>query len=318
MAIVRTKKQENPFVQVDKYCINDSSISWKAKGILIYILSKTDNWQIRFNDLVKKGKEGRDAVQSGMEELMKAGYVYYYQEREGNGKFKDWVYEVYERPEYNPNLLKGKNVIKLREDKRKKKETKNLDNKGISPKPENPDTDISPKSDFPKSEKPKSEKPKPENPDYSNNNSSNNNSSNNNSSNNHHQEKPKSENHVQEEQQQNIELFKQENPMTDDELLLFNQKIKSMKRTQKESVHNYCSKTLATVREQLAYKTTNPKKNTRKDIMPKCMTDDQNESKEQVQKSVAKEKGGQSDNDKKKSFEALMAERNKRKQQQTS
>jgi len=97
-AIVRTRKnRENPYVMVDKFGINDERLSWKAKGILVYLLSKPDDWTVRVGDLVNHAKDGRDSVLTGLKELQTYGYVSKKYIRE-NGKFSGIEYIVYERP----------------------------------------------------------------------------------------------------------------------------------------------------------------------------------------------------------------------------
>jgi len=96
--IIRTKKSENPFVMIDKYGVNDEHLSWKAKGILVYLLSKPDDWTVRVEDLVKRAKDGRDAVKAGLRELEDNGYLSRHQHRGEKGKFGEIEYIVYERP----------------------------------------------------------------------------------------------------------------------------------------------------------------------------------------------------------------------------
>lgn len=124
MSYFRTMKQrENPYVMLDKHFINDESISWKAKGLLTYLLSKPDDWRIYETDLVKRATDGKASVSSGIDELIKKGYVYRYQSRTESGAFGQWIYEVYEMPEFNPNYQNNKDV--------------NLDIEPFSPKAEN-------------------------------------------------------------------------------------------------------------------------------------------------------------------------------------
>jgi hypothetical protein len=141
MAFIRTIKKENPFVQLDKFFIEDPVLSWKAKGLLSYFLSRPNDWKINYKDLIKKATDGKDAVTSCLKELQKRGYINYYQKRDENGLFGEWVYDVYERPEYNPVF-----IIEM-----------------AKPDPEKPHTEK------PHTEKPHTEKPDPENPDYTNN-----------------------------------------------------------------------------------------------------------------------------------------------------
>ncbi len=42
--IVRVNKRSNPYVVIDKTALNDDRLSWKAKGVLCYLLSLPDDW----------------------------------------------------------------------------------------------------------------------------------------------------------------------------------------------------------------------------------------------------------------------------------
>ena len=73
--IIRIKKRELPFVQIDKRPIEDKRLSWKAKGLLLYLISKPDDWQIFLADLMKRSTDKRTAVSNGLEELEKHHYL---------------------------------------------------------------------------------------------------------------------------------------------------------------------------------------------------------------------------------------------------
>lgn len=74
--IVRIDKRDNPYVQIDNTVLEDSRISFKAKGILAYLLSKPPNWTVRIEDLVKhSGGDGPKSIRSGLKELEKFGYA---------------------------------------------------------------------------------------------------------------------------------------------------------------------------------------------------------------------------------------------------
>ncbi|WP_378210035.1 DnaD domain protein [Anoxybacteroides rupiense] len=111
MSIVRVRKRENPFVQIDRTVFEDHSLSWKAKGILGYLLSKPDNWQIYIADLEKKAKDGRDSVRTGLRELEENGYVRKVRTRGTNGKFAGWEYQVFETPMISEVTTDGKTEI---------------------------------------------------------------------------------------------------------------------------------------------------------------------------------------------------------------
>ena len=97
MAIVRTQKTGNPFVQIDKYSLMDSEITWKAKGILAHLLSRPNHWQVYLSELEKNAADGKDSLRSGIKELEDKGYIQRKRVRD-QGKFKGWEYVVYERP----------------------------------------------------------------------------------------------------------------------------------------------------------------------------------------------------------------------------
>ncbi len=92
------KDKENPYVLVNKYCINDNTISWKAKGILLYMLSKPDDWKLYENEIVKNAKCGRESTRTGIQELIDAGYIDRKRRRSKVGKFEGYEYDVYEVP----------------------------------------------------------------------------------------------------------------------------------------------------------------------------------------------------------------------------
>lgn len=174
VSMIRTAKRENPFVQLDKYCLNDDSISYEAKGILAYVLSKPDTWSIRKNDLVKRSTSGKTRIETALLELMAAGYLNWYQLRSEDGTFGDWVYDVYERPEFNPNAEKIMEEGKTRISERKKKnKKKHATKKKDTPEIELPSGMDEPKAEFltsvePKAEFPTSDNPTSENQPYSN------------------------------------------------------------------------------------------------------------------------------------------------------
>lgn len=145
MSIVRTIKRESPFVQLDKDFIGNGTLSLKATGLLTYILSRPDGWQIRMKDIQNRFNDGETSVRSAMKELMTMGYVNRYRERCEGGKFGDWIYDVYERPEFN-----------------------------VSFKPKSENHVLEPKRDFPELDNPEQENPELDNRGFSNNDFSNN------------------------------------------------------------------------------------------------------------------------------------------------
>jgi hypothetical protein len=99
MSIIRISKRDNPYAQIDKNCLEDKALSFRARGVLCYLLSKPDKWQIRVADLVNKtSKEGRESIQTALKELEKCGYLSKLRIKGEGGKFAGIDYEVREMP----------------------------------------------------------------------------------------------------------------------------------------------------------------------------------------------------------------------------
>ena len=89
------KNKENPYVMIDRRPVDNSALSFKAKGILTYLLSRPDGWEVSVADLIKHGKEGEGAVRSGLKELKLAGHMKYTKSRK-QGRITGWLIEVFE------------------------------------------------------------------------------------------------------------------------------------------------------------------------------------------------------------------------------
>ena len=72
--IIRKVIKEKKYAQIDNDLINNRNLSFKALGILTYILSKPDDWQIYISDLIREN-DGEKSVRSGLNELINARFV---------------------------------------------------------------------------------------------------------------------------------------------------------------------------------------------------------------------------------------------------
>ncbi len=95
--IYRVAKKGN-FVVLDKEFLNDDQLSWKAKGLLAFMLSLPDDWSFSLSDLATRSKCGREATASIMDELIEAGYLQKAQKRTKDGKFGKVEFFVFEAP----------------------------------------------------------------------------------------------------------------------------------------------------------------------------------------------------------------------------
>ncbi len=97
MAIIRVQKKRN-YSAIDNTVIEDARLSWGARGILIYLLSKPDSWTVSVAHLVKQSPQGRDFVYARIGELQELGYMEPTQDRSAVGRFAGTNWIVHEVP----------------------------------------------------------------------------------------------------------------------------------------------------------------------------------------------------------------------------
>ncbi|HGU7213392.1 TPA: replication protein [Legionella pneumophila] len=101
MTILRINKREKNFLILDKTCLNESNLSWGAKGLHSYLMSLPQDWKIRVDDLKNRATNGRDSLRGFISELEQAGYISREKIRnEQTGKFGGMEYVVYELPQH--------------------------------------------------------------------------------------------------------------------------------------------------------------------------------------------------------------------------
>ena len=78
------------------HCVNNFNLSWKAKGIHSYLVSRPEVWEIRHSDLFNRSIDGMESTTVGLGELLKLRYIYRIYKNSGHGM--DWGYLVFETP----------------------------------------------------------------------------------------------------------------------------------------------------------------------------------------------------------------------------
>ena len=99
--IIRVQKNRDadPFARIDKVPLNDPDISYKAKGILTYVLSKPDGWETNYTDLANHAADGEKAIRSGVNELINNKYCQRLKVIDpDNKRILKWVLIFHERP----------------------------------------------------------------------------------------------------------------------------------------------------------------------------------------------------------------------------
>lgn len=96
--ILRVERNRN-YKTLNLHAIaDDASLSWKAVGILSYLLSRPDGWKFNRRDIVGRHTDGRTSVKSGLSELEDAGYLSRNEIRSDGGHYQ-YRWTVREHPE---------------------------------------------------------------------------------------------------------------------------------------------------------------------------------------------------------------------------
>lgn len=101
--IIRTvKNKDNPYYLKNRTAPNDPRLTWKAKGVHDYLMSKPDHWEAIIKELIAASADGQSAVRSAIKELIKFGYMHRARETNDLGRVVRWRLDAYETPEMNP------------------------------------------------------------------------------------------------------------------------------------------------------------------------------------------------------------------------
>ena len=96
MAVFKIEKNNN-YTVISNYHLRDKKLSYKAKGLLSFMLSLPENWDYSMNGLVSVSKESLKSIRTILQELEE--YKYLIRERYQNekGQFQ-YNYSIYEIP----------------------------------------------------------------------------------------------------------------------------------------------------------------------------------------------------------------------------
>ena len=94
--IIRQKRKVN-YTIIPNEMLNNPNLSFKAKAILCYLLSKPDRWSVYLSQLAKASSDGYESVVSGMNELIANRYVF--RKPCSGANPGGWEYFVYDEPQ---------------------------------------------------------------------------------------------------------------------------------------------------------------------------------------------------------------------------
>lgn len=99
--IVRAPRPTSHFSVVRNDLIRDSQLSYRARGVLIAILSHDDNWRTSARQLAKESPDGEHAIRAALRELADLGYLVTERKRSSNGQIRS-VTTVFDAPAAAP------------------------------------------------------------------------------------------------------------------------------------------------------------------------------------------------------------------------
>ncbi len=95
-SFIRNPRRDR-FTVVGRELINDSRLSFRARGVLIWLLDKPDGWHFNSEAMAREAKEGREAIRTALRELADLGYIVRSKEQDARGHWLTFT-EVRESP----------------------------------------------------------------------------------------------------------------------------------------------------------------------------------------------------------------------------
>lgn len=95
--------ERKSYTCIENTALINPALTWEARGLLHYLLSKPDDWETRMSDLIRASPDGICVVRRIIKELIAACYMERHRYRRDDGTFA-WVCYVYEEPYTTPRL----------------------------------------------------------------------------------------------------------------------------------------------------------------------------------------------------------------------
>jgi|GEM_PF-1897441 len=98
--IYRVEKNRN-YTMISNEAMRDTRLSFGARGLLVYLLSLPDDWEINTAHLIKQSSLGRDGIKRLLGELEVCGYLCRERVRTGQGRLGSVLIRIFESPSLN-------------------------------------------------------------------------------------------------------------------------------------------------------------------------------------------------------------------------
>ena len=98
MSIFKNRKRVNPYSQIDNKMINDERLKAESLGVLVYLISKPEDWTISMKQLQNRFNFGREKMQSVTKNLEECGYLIRVKPQNELGQFIGTSWDVTDEP----------------------------------------------------------------------------------------------------------------------------------------------------------------------------------------------------------------------------
>lgn len=95
--IIRAERPSDRFAQISNDTLADKRLSYRARGVLAYLLSRPVGWTTSREAIARQGTEGRDAIGTALRELEAVGYVRRVRTQDAGGRWSTATY-VFDSP----------------------------------------------------------------------------------------------------------------------------------------------------------------------------------------------------------------------------
>jgi hypothetical protein len=89
LIVFRNDHNKN-YKTINLSCVQDKELSWKAKGIHNYFITRPNKWKINIEDLTKRSTDGTTKLYSGINELITSGYLFRIVKRGEGKQIQQW------------------------------------------------------------------------------------------------------------------------------------------------------------------------------------------------------------------------------------
>jgi len=95
---INRSQTQAEYTIIPNHLSNDENLTWEARGVLLYLLSKPPDWKVNRNDLINRSPAGLRVVKRVLIELQDKKYMFRTRHKDSKGRFF-WLTYVYDFPQ---------------------------------------------------------------------------------------------------------------------------------------------------------------------------------------------------------------------------